>query len=177
MLAESCVEHVSRSSSIRVSHKRDCYCIRRTVSGRNFRPGYNLHFYRKDLCSDLHMPLAHTLHYIKCMYVTYYKWMTSDTTLPVCPLQPSNPHLWALSLLILPFSSPAPPRQGQVLAEPPPPLRGRAACSGKNLCGDRCAYQTPALSPVPRRSHNYLLARLPQLSSNAELNISKEHFC
>ncbi len=106
----------------------------------------------------------------------------------MCPLQPSNPHLWHLTLLILPFSSPTPSRQGQgavvqVLAEPLLFLllslslslscslsrRGRAACSGKNLCGDRCAYQTPALSPVPRGSHNYLLARLLENLSNAEL--------
>lgn len=47
---------------------------------------------------------------------------------------------------------------------------GSAACSRNNLCGDRCAYQTPALSPAPRRSYNYLLARFPQLSSNVEQN-------
>ncbi len=112
--------------------------------------------------------------------------MTSDTTLPVCPLQPSNPHLWHLTLLIFPVSSPQlPPGRGRELwcrswqspfssflslcfsLSP----RGRAACSGKNLCGDRCAYQTPALSPAPRGSHNYLLARFLRLSSNAELNL------
>lgn len=112
--------------------------------------------------------------------------MTSDTTLPLCPLQPSNPHLWHLTLLILLFSSPPlTPGRGRELRcrswQSPVSssssfflslsLRGWAACSGKNLCGDRCAYQTPALSPVPRESYNYLLARLHRLSSNLELNL------
>lgn len=73
----------------------------------------------------------------------------------------------------------APPRQGQgavvqVLAEyliipPSLLLRGRAACSGENLFGDRCAYQTPVLRPTPCGFHNYLLARLPRHSSKTEL--------
>lgn len=119
----------------------------------------------------------------KITNLIYCKWMTSDTTLPLCPLQPSNPHLWQLTLLIL-LSPPPPhsPRQGQgavvqVLAGPL--LLPLSHSEGQGfLSGDRCAYQTPALNPAPRGSHNYLRARLPRLSSNNALKpFSKEPVC
>lgn len=83
--------------------------------------------------------------------------------------------------MIFPFSSPHCPRPGQGAVEqvPAEPLfsslplpaslflsAGQGHLFRKNLCRDRCAYQTPALSPTPRRSQNYLLARTPRLQSS-----------
>lgn len=66
----------------------------------------------------------------------------------------------------------------QVLAEParlPPSTfrRGGASRLWENLYRDRCAYQTPALSPAPR-VYNYLLVSLSRNTSNVEGNIFKE---